>query len=677
MKQLVQKLFKNETFAAILLVFLTTLITYGVSIPNLGYYHDDWFLLWSGHARGAQSIIPLFATDRPYMGVVYSYVYRLLGDTTVNWHLYALLWRFLGGLAFFWILRLLWPKHKYITALMAVLFIVYPGFLSQPNANTKQNHLFGFGTALFSIALMLQATKTKEKGLQVFYSLLSVLLTANYLFIYEYMIGFEGTRILLLGYILFLGGVKEFRSLVKEIARRVWPYLVVTAGFIYWRIFIFVGERSATDVSKLSNNYFVNPRYMFTRLFLETAKDFLDTSVFAWFVQPYVLFSESSYSNLVYALLVAGVIGALTLLYSALFNKYWNTDHNENETPNLIKNFLWIGSIITVCAILPVILSDRQVDLYDTYKSYGLHPIAGVTLFIAGIILMFQPNFRKLIITILVVLSVATQILNADNWKPYWEYQREMWWQFTWRAPDVQDGTLIMTYSTYGFNPEQDYEIWGPVNLIYNPEPAQTPAIKAEVLNTETTNSVTQKKVLNNFVRDIPMHRDFNNVLLISISPISSCLHVIDGSLPVYSEEESLLIKQIGEYSHIDRIITTGTPPIPPSSIFGSEPEQGWCYYYQKASLARQKGDWEEVGRLYDLTVELGLETDDKSEMIPFLEGLVNQGRYDEARLIYTNQIKGHAETRLPLCAFLSKDPGYPPEFNYNYEKVYEILCGS
>jgi hypothetical protein len=416
---------------------------------------------------------------------------------------------------------------------------------------------------------------------------------------------------------------------------------------------------------------------MFTRLFLETAKDFLDTSVFAWFVQPYVLFSNSTYSNLVYAILIAGVIGALTLLYSTVFNKYWNTDQNENETPNLIKDFLWIGSIITVCAILPVILSDRQVDLYDTYKSYGLHPIAGVTLFIAGIVLMFQPNFRKLIVTILVVLSVATQILNADNWKPYWEYQREMWWQFTWRAPDVQDGTLIMTYSTNGFNPEQDYEIWGPVNLIYNPEPAETPAIKAEVLNNDTAYSVIQKKVIDNFVRDIPMHREYNNVLLISMSPISSCLHVIDGSLPVYSEEESLLIKQIGEYSHIDRIITTGTPPVPPSSIFGSEPEQGWCYYYQKASLARQKGDWEEVGRLYDLTIELGLETDDKSEMIPYLEGLVNLGRYDEARLIYTNQIKGRAETRLPLCAFLSKDPGYPPEFNYNYEKIYEILCGS
>jgi hypothetical protein len=150
MRQSLQKIFKNETFIAVLLILVTSLAAYGLGIPKLGYYHDDWYLLWSGQARGAASIIPLFSTDRPFMGVIYSLVYRLLGDRIVNWHLYALLWRFIGGLAFFWILRLIWPKDKYITTLMTVLFIVYPGFLSQPNANTKQNHLYGFGTALLS-----------------------------------------------------------------------------------------------------------------------------------------------------------------------------------------------------------------------------------------------------------------------------------------------------------------------------------------------------------------------------------------------------------------------------------------------------------------------------------------------------------------------------------------------
>src|SRR5512141_2097625 len=175
MKQTIQKLLNNETLIAILLILLTTVITYGIPIPKLGYYHDDWFLLWSGQARGAGSIIPLFATDRPFMGVVYSLVYRFLGDTIINWHLYALLWRFIGGLAFFWMLRLLWPNQKYMTTLMSVLFISYPGFLSQPNANTKQNHLYGFGTALLSIALMLQGMKTNKRGWKIVCSILSLI----------------------------------------------------------------------------------------------------------------------------------------------------------------------------------------------------------------------------------------------------------------------------------------------------------------------------------------------------------------------------------------------------------------------------------------------------------------------------------------------------------------------
>src|ERR1051325_12089297 len=121
LKHTTQNFFQNETCFAVLLIFLTTVCTYGLSIPKLGYYHDDWFVLWSGQARGAQSLMPLFSTDRPFMGVVYSFVYRLLGNTILNWHLYALLWRLIGGLAFFWILRLIWPNQKYITTLMTFL----------------------------------------------------------------------------------------------------------------------------------------------------------------------------------------------------------------------------------------------------------------------------------------------------------------------------------------------------------------------------------------------------------------------------------------------------------------------------------------------------------------------------------------------------------------------------
>jgi hypothetical protein len=677
MKQTIQRLFKNETFLATLLILLTTAVTYGVSISQLGYYRDDWYVLWSGHVRGAASIMSLFSTDRPFMGVVYSLVYRLLGDRVINWHLYALLWRFIGGAAFFWILRLLWPNEKQITTLMAVLFIVYPGFLSQPNANTKQNHLYGFGTALLSIALMLQALKTKRGGWQIFYSVLSLALTANYLWIYEYMIGFEGTRLILLGYALFQEGVRDLRRLILEIIKRAWPYWVVTASFLYWRVFLFEGSRNATDVSGLAGSYLGNFRSMIVRLIVETGRDFLDTSVFAWFVQPYQLSSTASYSNLGNAILIAALVAALVLLYTFLFKRWWGTQDQETRATFLIRDFLWMGALVILCAIVPVIFSGRQVELYDAYKSYGLHPIPGVVLLITGVVLMLQPNFRRWIVIALVGISVTTQILNADTWKPFWEFQRQMWWQLTWRAPDLKNDTLVMTYSTNGYNPEQDYEIWGPINLIYRPGPAKAPSIQAEVLNDTTAYNILKKEVLNNRVRDIRLHRDFNNVLLLSISPISSCLHVIDGRLPVYSEAEALLTKQVGAYSHIDRIVPTGSAPVPPSSIFGSEPAHGWCYYYEKASLARQQGDWEEVARIYDQVRALNLETNDKSEVFPFFEALVNLSRVEDARSLFNTQIKGNAEVRLPLCAVLAQDPGYPPEFRYNYQTIHEILCNS
>ena len=634
MKQTIQKLLNNETLIAILLILLTAVITYGVSIPRLGYYHDDWFLLWSGQARGAASIIPLFATDRPFMGVIYSIVYRLLGDSIAGWHLYALLWRFIGALAFFWILRLLWPRQKYLTTLMTVLFLVYPGFLSQPNANTKQNHLYGFATALLSIALMLEAMRTGRRAWKIFCTLFSLLLTANYLWIYEYMIGFEGARLIIIGYALFQKGVRGFRSLISETFKIAWPYLLVTAAFLYWRVFIFEGSRRATDAGRLAAGYLSDLRYMSLRLILETVKDFLDSSVFAWFVSPYTFISATRYSNLGTAVFVAGLIIGLVLLYRFIYKKTKGVDQVENE-PLLIRDFLILGSVLILCAVIPVIFSGRQLDLYDSYKSYGLHPISGVVLFITGVLLMLQPKFRTWAVIALLGISVVTQVLNGYDWARYWEYQRTMWWQLTWRAPDLQDDTLVMTYSADGYNPQQDYEVWAPLNLIYRNHPALAPSLQAEVLNSDTVYNILKEKVQDRMVRDIPLHLDYDNLLLISISPLSSCLHVIDGALPFYSSSEALLTKQVGEYSNIDRIVPTGTAPVPPASILESEPEHDWCYYYQKASLARQKGDWEEIGRLYKQVNELKLNTDDKSELVPFLEGLVNLGDYDTARMLY------------------------------------------
>lgn len=677
MTQRLRNFLSSETTGSILLIFLTTAITYGINIPNLGYYYDDWYLLWSGHTRGADSIISMFSTDRPFMGVVYSYVYRLLGDSSLNWHLYALLWRFLGGLAFFWILRLIWPKQKYITTLTAILFVIYPGFLSQPDANTKQNHLFGFGTALFSIAFMLQGLKANSPIWKIGCSLISVILAANYLLIYEYMIGLEGMRLALLAFTLFQGGVTQWRNLLKSILKIWWPYPLVMAAFLYWRLFIFEGSRNATDAGGLILSYRRDILGMSLRLIFETVKDFLDTTLFAWFVQPFRLYTSAAYSSLFLSLLFAGIIIGLVLLYAHLFKARWGEKFNAIDTPAPTKHFIWIGAFITLCAIVPVVLSAREFNPTDAYKSYGLHPIGGVVLLVAGLALMLQPRFRLFGLLALIGISVSTQFLNGLNWARYWDYQREAWWQLTWRAPDIRNNTLVMAYFLDDFTFQQDYEVWGPINLIYRPGQAKIPLISAEVLNQDTVYNILRGDVLSRHMRDFSLRRDFTKLLLISMPSQNSCIHVIDGTLPVYSESESLLVRRVGAYSLIKRILPEGKSPVPPRSIFGPEPEHGWCYYYQRASFARQIGDWEEITRLYDETVAKDLRANDKSEVFPFLEGLVNAGRYDDAKKLVETEIRGRDALSYDLCASLAKDPQYPAEFKYNYRMIHQILCES
>ena len=678
MQARIRKLFTNEVLHSLLLLLLITLVTYANSIAKLGYYHDDWYLLWSGQARGPASIIPLFKSDRPFMGVIYSLVYRLLGDVIINWQLYAIMWRFIGAAAFFWILRLIWPNHKYLTTLMAVLFIVYPGFLSIPNANTKQNHLYGFGTALLSIAFMLQALKWENIRLKIAGYIISFILAINYLFIYEYMIGLEGMRLILLGYNLFQQNYKNIRAFTWDILKRWWPFPIAMSVFVYWRIFIFDSSRNATDASRLAGDYLGNLRYMSLRLLFETAKDFLDTSVFAWFYKTYIFYAQAEYSKLGYSFLIAAIVIGLVWLYDYLLKHGSQADDaSEINVAKLRPTFIWIGILVVLFAIFPVVLSGRDVDLSDSYKSYGLHPIAGVVMLFMGIALMLQPNFRKLFLIFLIGISVSTQQLNTDDWQRLWDYQRATWWQLTWRAPNIKNDSLLMVYFPDGYQLQQDYEIWGPVNLIYRPSPAKAPSIQAEVLTPDTAFDISKNIVRDNFDRDIKLHRDFNNLLLISLPSSSSCIHIIDGALPVYSENDAFLVRQIGTYSRLEQIIPSGTAPTPPVNIFGTEPTHGWCYYYQKASLARQTANWKEIGKLFEQVKTLKLKASDPTEVIPFFEGLVNLGRFDEARTLYNQEIKGRAKMRAPLCESLSNNPNYAPGFGYDYATIYKMLCQS
>ncbi|MEI8132577.1 MAG: hypothetical protein WCG34_09095, partial [Leptolinea sp.] len=72
-------------------------------------------------------------------------------------------------------------------------------------------------------------------------------------------------------------------------------------------------------------------------------------------------------------------------------------------------------------------------------------------------------------------------------------------------------------------------------------------------------------------------------------------------------------------------------PVVPLASIFGPEPEHGWCYSFQKMELARQEQKWEEASRLADDAEARGLVAKNPMEYTPVILAYLNTGQPEKA----------------------------------------------
>jgi hypothetical protein len=69
----------------------------------------------------------------------------------------------------------------------------------------------------------------------------------------------------------------------------------------------------------------------------------------------------------------------------------------------------------------------------------------------------------------------------------------------------------------------------------------------------------------------------------------------------------------------------------PPADIFGREPEHTWCYYYEKAELALQAGDWPGISKLGESAEAAGYAPYDPIERFVFIEGYARSGKIEDA----------------------------------------------
>jgi hypothetical protein len=104
---------------------------------------------------------------------------------------------------------------------------------------------------------------------------------------------------------------------------------------------------------------------------------------------------------------------------------------------------------------------------------------------------------------------------------------------------------------------------------------------------------------------------------------------------------------------------STGVLELP--ELLGPEPEHQWCYYFEKADLARQSDDWTEVAEIGDHVFSIPYYPDDFSEYLPFIEAYARAGRWEEARDLTRRTANFMPILRPALCAVWQRvelDPG-------------------
>jgi hypothetical protein len=89
-------------------------------------------------------------------------------------------------------------------------------------------------------------------------------------------------------------------------------------------------------------------------------------------------------------------------------------------------------------------------------------------------------------------------------------------------------------------------------------------------------------------------------------------------------------------------------------SEHGEEPEHGWCYYYEKMSLAQQRQDWDGLADIADEALAKGESAEDRVEWIPLVMGYALTGRQEDAKP-YGEILKTNEYLRFQACNYFSK----------------------
>lgn len=622
-----KKLSTLQIILAISVLIILVVVAYIPDMHSVGFLQDDWNTLFMTEQRGAGSLVAHFEIDRPLRGYFGLLEDRLFGTQMIWYQVTALTMQLLGSLFFFITLMLIWPNQWKFNLMVCSLLIIYPGFHELQHAFDYQAHILARMCILLSIMLSVWITFIRQKWLKAAGVLLALTLALIGYGLMDVYIGMEGLRLAL-----FLALFKQKKGItsLKTYMFLTILFIVNAALFSIWRLFLFETRRASVNAGTMLSAY----QNFFPKMgedLLELVKNLYRLCVSA-FYQPLILFSKHvETGRLLIGLAMAAAAAALVVYLLHIGSSA--SDSNRADQKSFAWSMIWIGLFGAAVSLVPIIFGGRGIVYGLLGDRFSYPGAASACMLIAGILALVKNSKLQLtVFSLLVIVSLLTQFANDEIFKKNYRQTNEVWWQMSWRAPQIKPGTLLSGEYPYGML-DEDYTIWGPANLIYYSGEYDL-VLTAEILSPETLSKFTAQTTELYTRRIVTYERDFRNPLIFSKGN-DSCLHLIDGQHPEFSAGDAEYIRKAGALSDIGRIdVASGYEPSPRVDLFGAEPARGWCYFYQKAQLERQKRDWAAAAEYGRTALEKEYTPADAMEWLVFLQAFAytNDPLYEQVK---------------------------------------------
>jgi hypothetical protein len=618
--------FFSSHWATPLALLFVSLITYGISLSRQGFYWDDWFLAYFIRHFGPSIFPGAFSVDRPMMGRIYLITTSILGDSLMRWQIASLITRWLVAVAFWFFLQSIWPARPVQNSAASLLFLAYPGFQQQYIAITHTNDFIVLSLYLLSLTTMVLAIRKPSLFWPLY--LLSLFSSGFVIFTIEYYFGLELVRPIFIWLAIDETTVKSRPRLLRT--AKIWiPYAVIDGIFLLYRLTTETPRGQITIFDRLQ----IDPFITLMELGKTVVHDVWLTGFKVWMIGIEAIMSMTG-DALAIAKFIAVISACFGVTALLLHNR---AIQNGPASRRQGATLLLVGLFALIVAGIPYWMTELPIQLKFPYDRFTLPMMLGASLAVVGLVEVILPNWHLnvLILSAVVTVSAAFQYQNGQEYARQWSLQKDFFWQLAWRIPGLQPKTILMT-SGLPFAFDRDDSLSAPLNWIYaEDDPSKDLSyIFYDVINRTGNNlsKLTPGSHIAGDYRLISFEGNLDQSLLIYYHP-PDCLKVFDPGRDQKPAEKPQNYSQLISFSNPALIRTESNQNAIPPSYFGQEPAHGWCYYYQKAELARQNKDWNQVVDLADRAIqnEADLERGKMPELLPYIEGFTHTDQWDKA----------------------------------------------